>query len=195
MTRRLVPLALVIAAAALTAGCAPAAESTGTGTDDPAPAASVPSAGSEDGETRALVSPDCAAVEAAVTPYIEGLVPRDDNGADEYGTLCGWESPEGTIDLDDIRSVEVSISPDPAPPLSAAELEAVGLIPIPDAAVEAAGGIAYTAGMTVPVAGVIVTTVTLPDVELTVTGGQWADRPALDGPAAVDVAARLLGLR
>ncbi|WP_458133439.1 hypothetical protein [Microbacterium arborescens] len=198
MTRRLVPLVLVFAAAALTAGCTPAAEGTGAGTDGSTPAANAPSAPSaapEDEGTRAFASPDCTAVEAVVAPYIDGLVAREDNGSDEYGTLCGWEAPEGTIDLDDIRSVEVSISPDPAPPLSAAELETIGFTPIPDADVEAAGGIAYTAGTTVAVAGVIVTTVALPDVEVIVTGGQWADRPALDGPAAVDVAARLLGLR
>ncbi|MFS0712819.1 hypothetical protein ABC195_02970 [Microbacterium sp. 2P01SA-2] len=195
MTRRLAPLVLVFTAAALTAGCAPAAEGTSAGTDGSTPAANAPSAASEDGGTRAFASPDCAAVEAVVAPYIDGLVAREDNGSDEYGTLCGWEAPEGTIDLDDIRSVEVSISPDPAPPLSAADLETVGFTPIPDAAVEAAGGIAYTSGLTVPVAAVIVTTVTLPDVEVIVTGGQWADQPALDGPAAVDVAARLLGLR
>lgn len=126
--------------------------------------------------------------------YIDGLEPRDDNESDEYGAICGWESPEGTTDLADVRSVEVLISFESSDGLTADELTEAGLTPLPDAATESADGIAYTSGEETSVAAVIVTTVAMPEVEVIVTGGQWDGYPALDGPAAVTVARNILGL-
>ncbi|OII40170.1 hypothetical protein BIU99_05880 [Plantibacter sp. MMLR14_011] len=181
---------IVLALSACSGGSGPGGGSAGSAS----PAATVPaetsSGGSGDGSPLQV---DCAAVEAAVAPYIEGLVAREDNGADEYGTLCGWEAPEGTIDAADIRSVEVVVSPEPSEALSVDELAAAGLTPIPDATIEAAGGIAYSATVETGVAAVIVTTVVLPDTEVSVTGGQWAGHPSLDGPAAVAVVKALMG--
>ncbi len=66
---------------------------------------------------------------------------------------------------------------------------------ISDADIEGAGGIAYTLEQEIAVASVAVTTVTLPEVSVTVTGGRWGgDLPALDGPASVTVAKELIGI-
>ena len=77
---------------------------------------------------------------------------------------------------------------------SADQMGGSGLTVISDADIESAGGIAYTLEQEIAVAAVSVTTVSLPEVSVTVTGGRWADRPALDGPAAVAVAKELIGI-
>lgn len=136
----------------------------------------------------------CDDVAVAVAAYIDGLEPRDDNESDEYGALCGWEAPAGTTGLDAVRSVEVLVSFETSDGLTAEELTAAGLTPLPDAAIDSAGGIAYTAEAGTSVAAVIVTTVEMPEVEVIVTGGQWDGYPALDGPAAIAVARSILGL-
>lgn len=130
----------------------------------------------------------------AVAAYIDGLEPRADNESDEYGALCGWEAPEGATDLADVRSVEVLVSFETSDGLTAEELTAAGLTPLADAAIESAGGIAYTAEAGTSAAAVIVTTVAMPEVEVVVTGGQWDGYPALDGPAAIAAARTILGL-
>ena len=177
---------ILVATALMLAGCA-GGPPPSAGTSAPAPEPSQEPAPTVD-------SIDCAEVEAVVAPYIEGLVPREDNGSDEFGTLCGWEVPADARDLSDIRSVEVSISAEPGDVLTAEELGSVGLTALPDSAIESAGGVAYTSTIDVAVASVIVTTVALPTVEVTVTGGQWDGHPSLDGPAAVAVVKTLLGL-
>lgn len=185
MTRHTAPVTLTVAiVAALLAGCAagttPGGEaSSGAPTSESAPVASEVS---------------CDDVAVAVADYIDGLVPRDDNESDDYGALCGWEAPEGTTDLAAIRSVEVLVSFESSDGLSADDLTAAGLTPLPDAAIDAAGGIAYTTSVDATAAAVIVTTVAMPEVEVVVTGGQWAGYPALDGPAAIGVARSILGL-
>ena len=63
---------------------------------------------------------------------------------------------------------------------SAEQMGGSGLTVISDADIESAGGIAYTLEQEIAVAAVSVTTVSLPEVSVTVTGGRWADRPALE---------------
>lgn len=82
----------------------------------------------------------------AIAAYIDGLEPRADNESDAYGAIFGWETPEGATDLADVRSVEVLISFESSDVLTADELTDAGLTPLPDAAIESAGGIAYTWG-------------------------------------------------
>ena len=179
------PLILSAATVAgLLASCA-ASRPTETTPSDPAGSAS---------SAPTLEAVTCDDVAVAVAAYIDGLEPRDDNESDEYGALCGWETPEGTTDLAAVRSVEVLVSFETSDGLTADELTAAGLTPLPDAAIESAGGIAYTAEAGTAVAAIIVTTVALPEVEVTVTGGQWDGYPALDGPAAITVARSILGL-
>ena len=136
----------------------------------------------------------CEDVAPAVAPYIDGLTLRSSSGVDEYSIYCSWETPESATNLDEIRSVEIVLAPGTGTVPSAGDLETGGLELVPDAEIEAAGGIAYTMGEAVSVAAVSVTQVHLPDVEVSVTGGQWGDYPSLDAPTSVAVAKDLLDL-
>lgn len=138
----------------------------------------------------------CDDVAAHVAPFIEGLKLHEDSIVDEWGVYCTWESPEGITDLSQIASVEVMIEPTGTTELAADadDLERGGLLIIPDAAIERAGGVAYTMDVQTSVAAAATTSVDVPGVELTVTGGQWGDLPALDADAAIEVAKSLLSL-
>lgn len=136
----------------------------------------------------------CAEVAPLVAQYIEGLQEAESNSVGEYGVNCEWATPDDATDLRQVRSVEVLVGPGPGEVPAARDLESVGLVVLPDAGVEEAGGVAYTMDTMTSIIGVIVTTVTTPDVEVTIGGGQWDDVPALDGPAAVSVAKQLIGV-
>ncbi len=137
----------------------------------------------------------CDTVATHVAPYIEGLVPLETNAVDEYGAYCQWEAPEGIADLGDLASVEVSIVPSETSEVEDPDIiEQAGLTLIPDDALDAAGGIAYGLDGETAVAAVTVTSVRVPGINIDITGGQWGDRPALDGPAAVGVAKGILGI-
>ncbi|MCR8692335.1 hypothetical protein NWP13_07320 [Rhodococcus pyridinivorans] len=136
----------------------------------------------------------CDDVAPAVAPYIEGLSLRSSSGVDEYSVYCAWETPDTATNLDEIRSVEIVLAPGSGNVASASDLETGGLELLPDPDIEAAGGIAYTMGEAVSVAAVSVTQIQLPDVEVSITGGQWGDYPSLDAPTSVTVAKELLDL-
>ncbi|CAM2809864.1 Lipoprotein [Prescottella defluvii] len=136
----------------------------------------------------------CDDVAPAVAQYNEGLQESASNMVSEYGVICGWETPDGATDLGQIRTVEVVVEPWSGEVSAAGDLGAGGLVVVPDAGLEQAGGIAYTLNLSTSVAGVIVTTVETPDAKVTISGGKWDDVPALDGPAAVSVAKQLIGL-
>lgn len=136
----------------------------------------------------------CDDVAPAVAPYIEGLSLRSSSGVDEYSVYCAWEAPDSATNLDEIRSVEIVLAPGSGNVPAASDLETGGLELLPDADIEAAGGIAYTMGEAVSVAAVSVTQIQLPDVEVSITGGQWGDYPSLDAPTSVTVAKELLDL-
>ncbi|MGU3583233.1 hypothetical protein ACLBYD_08580 [Rhodococcus sp. C26F] len=136
----------------------------------------------------------CDDVAPAVAPYIEGLSLRSSSGVDEYSVYCAWETPDSATNLDEIRSVEIVLAPGSGNVPAASDLETGGLELLPDADIEAAGGIAYTMGEAVSVAAVSVTQIQLPDVEVSITGGQWGDYPSLDAPTSVTVAKELLDL-
>lgn len=135
----------------------------------------------------------CDQVAAAVEPYIQNLTLHQDSIVDEWGVYCNWEAPEGNTDFANIRNVEVLLEPDPLdkPDLDALS-EFIELQPIENGWVSGQGGVAYSVGTETAVAAVINTTVWLPDVEASITGGRWGDYPALDGPAAVEVVEALL---
>ena len=136
----------------------------------------------------------CADVAPAVAQYIAGLRESPSNAVDEYGVICNWETPDGATSLSEIRGVEVLIEPGTGEVPAVGDLEAGKLVVLPDAALEKAGGVAYTLPVSTAVAGVIVTTVETPDVKVSITGGQWDDMPSLDGPAAVSAAKQLIGV-
>ncbi len=176
---------------------------TGCAANEPAPAdpSAVPAPGAPDethvadGELAVLDS--CAAIEAVLAPYIEGLVPEAYNAQPftEWGGTCDWREPEDATDLLEIRTVGVAVSlqtGDTAETL--ADLARSGFFETVEAPeVERRGGIAHA--LTIDAgARIIVTTVQLPDVTVAVTGGAWESAAALDAPAAVEVAQRVLGL-
>ncbi|WP_156762015.1 hypothetical protein [Microbacterium karelineae] len=139
--------------------------------------------------------PDCDAVEPHVEPYVEGLEVVDGGDVGAYGVWCSWELPEDADvnNLGEIRSVEVSL--ESGNPEVIEEEYLVDLFDIiTDDSLERADGIAYTTTAESSVAGVIVTTVEIPYVEVSITGGQWGDHPSLDGAAALEVAKDLLGV-
>ena len=190
---RFVPVALLLAAAVSACGSGD--------TDMSAPEPAVPeTAASGDGASGASGSgvlarfTSCDDVAPAVAQYIEGLQEGASNMVSEYGVICEWETPDGATDLRQIRTVEVVVEPRSGEVSAAGDLGAGGLVVVPDAGLEQAGGIAYTLNMSTSVVGVIVTTVETPDVKVTISGGKWDDVPALDGPAAVSAAKELLGL-
>ena len=137
----------------------------------------------------------CDTVEAVVAPYIQNLVAMESNVVDEWGVSCQWEMAEGETDWANNRSVSVGISPEPLekPDLALLTDASDAITAVDDAWVAQQDGVAYTMTMETAVATAIVTTVWLPYAEITVTGGKWGDHPALDGPAAVQVAKALLG--
>lgn len=136
----------------------------------------------------------CEDVAPAVAQYIAGLQESPSNAVDEYGAICNWETPDGATSLSEIRGVEVLIEPGTGEVPAVSDLEAGKLVVLPDAALEKAGGVAYTLPVSTAVAGVIVTRVETPDVAVSITGGQWDDMPSLDGPAAVSAAKQLIGV-
>ncbi|MEE2033001.1 hypothetical protein [Rhodococcus chondri] len=136
----------------------------------------------------------CDDVEPAVAPYIDGLVANASNGVDEYSVHCLWETADTVTSLSEIRSVQVMIEPNSGEVLDAATIEAVGLEVVPDSTIEAAGGSAHTMSQEIAVAAATVTSVELPEVKVTISGGRWDNYPSLDADASVAVAKQLLGL-
>lgn len=136
----------------------------------------------------------CDQVAQAVAPYIENLVLTEGSTVDEWGVSCSWDMAEDETNWENNRSVKVGIAPPATEKPDLVQLaEFSDLIePLEEEWVSAMGGVAYTSTMEIAVASAIVTTVWLPEVEATVTGGAWEAYPALDGPAAVGVVAALL---
>lgn len=207
MTKNRVPTALttVLLAAALV-GCSGGGEQTAT--PEPAvsatePAAAEPAAdeapAADDasaGEPLAHLS-GCEDVEALVAPFVEGIELTPDSTVDEWGVSCSWETPQDATELAEIRSVSVSaVTQEPgavAPDVAAMRELMEEMTELEDPWLTERGGVAYSMTMDTAVAAVVVTTVWLPEVEVTVSGGQWAQHPALDGRASLEVTKQLLG--
>lgn len=137
----------------------------------------------------------CDQVADAVAPFIENLVPMEDNAVDEWGVTCSWEAAEDETDFANNRSVEVGIAPNesgtPMPDPSLVTAMDGGAL-IEDAWVSDNDGVAFSLTMGTAVAGVTATTVWFPGFQANITGGTWGDYPALDGPAAVQIVKTLL---
>lgn len=197
LMRRIIQATGTALALLLVTGCAGAGPESNTapevgGTDASSGSTSLPPADSLfslDGVT------SCAQVEAAVTPYIAGLVPNEANTVDEWGVSCSWETAEGELNPDNIRAVSVQLAPVEAeaekPDTSLIEKMDGGKV-LENSWVASNGGVAFSLSLGTAVAGAIATTVWVPGVEATVGGGQWAGVPALDGDAAVDVVRSLI---
>ena len=132
----------------------------------------------------------CDQVEAAVAPYIEGLVAADTNGVNEWGVECGWTTANPDENLAEMRSVQVSLTASQSvmdDEAKALMLE-MGMEEVTDAWVTENGGnvMVMRMGEGGPL-DIISTSVALPGVEAAITGGEWSNVPSLDGPAAAGV--------
>jgi len=132
--------------------------------------------------------PDCGAVAPALGDHLDGLEQDSGNGVSPYAVSCMWMSPGGE------RSVGVTLAAGTGVVSDATVLEAGGMEVLDDDAIDAAGGVAYALSYAAGEPGPVVTTVELPDVQVSVTGGHWADGTALGGAAAVRVVTDLLDL-
>lgn len=183
----------------LAATCAALLFLTGCGSDDDSTSAVGGSTGGDGSVTKGSVLDrvsSCDQVESVVAPYVSALVLSERSTVDEWGVSCDWEMAEGETDMANNRSVSVAIvdneEGDEAPDTSLVAKQE-GYAAVDDPWVADQGGVAYSYSLGTAVAGVIVTTIWLPHAEINITGGTWGDYPALDGPAAVGVAKKLLG--
>lgn len=134
--------------------------------------------------------PDCAAMGSLLGSAIDGL--ELNNESNEGGTVqCDWMSTTG----DYVNTVSVSVtSNNGAVDVPKKEdIAAIGSEYLPDAAVEARGGIAYGTKNTgdLRIFGVLVD---VPGIGVAVTSGALNEDPRLFGAPAVAVAKQLLGI-
>ena len=138
----------------------------------------------------------CDQIAAVVAPYIEGLeLDEEGSGPNDYGIGCYWVPPEDIDDFSMIRAIDIQLedAAGSAEPDLSLFLDMDGASVHEDPWLEEQGGVAYSLALGTSVAGATAITVWLPDVEVTIGGGQWGDYPALDGPAAIEVTRQLLG--
>lgn len=194
-----IAISLVVSAFVLT-GCSSAPTSpnepvSAPETTESAPTESTPAEPAADGLFRIDHITSCDQVAATVAPYIEGLVLQPSSTVDEWGVSCTWDMAEGETDWANNRSIDVSLTqfeeaetaPDPSYVTS---LEGGAIHE--DPWLTANGGVATSVTMGVSVAGAVAISVWVPGVEAHISGGQWGDFPALDGPAAISVVQALV---
>lgn len=134
--------------------------------------------------------PDCEAIGGALAPYTEGLVPAESNVVSSQRVHCTWDV-EGEVPPSGITTVEVVIEPETVTSATAAK---TGLVTLPDPQIEAAGGFAHSMPINMAGTAVTATGVELPQASVSITVGGRDTEAVLDGPGAVAVAKRLLGI-
>lgn len=204
--------ALAIAGCAAGSGTAPspsisASGAVGGGTGAPSDGATDPGDGDGDGgenggggnapsvPTMGLADvlaryPDCGAMGSLLRSAIDGL--ELNNESNEDGTVqCDWMSTTG--DYVNTVSIAVSTNNGAVDVPKKEDIAAIGSEYLPDAAVEARGGIAYgtkNAG-DLRIFGVLVD---IPGVGVAITSGALNEDPRIFGAPAVAVAKQLLGI-
>lgn len=138
----------------------------------------------------------CADAEAAMGPYIEGLVQMEGNIVDEWGVSCTWTMAEGETDWANAREVSLGIVPleggEAKPDVEGLQEFLPGTTEISSDWVAAQGGVAFESRIGTDTIGAITSTVWTPEFELSIGGGAWEGFQTLDGNAAVQVAQQLL---
>lgn len=134
--------------------------------------------------------PNCDAIGDTLAAYTEGLAPAPGNVVSSQRVHCAW-GVEGEAPPSGIDTVEVVIKPDTVTSATAAK---TGLVTIPDAEVEAAGGFAHSMPINMTGTAVTATGVELPQASVSITVGGRDAESVLDGPGAVAVAKQILGL-
>lgn len=186
-------LAPVIGLLALAlAGCAAAAPADSPGDADAAPS-TAPDSTTSVSEFDVVTS--CDGIAAIVAPYVEGLELVSDEAFNEWGGGCTWQEPDTATDLLEVRSVEVLVSLQTGDTREGlAELATSDMLNIVDApAVAEVGGIAHSLSFDTGVA-VSVTSVLVPDVSVTVSGGKWGASGGISEADALVIAQRVLGI-
>ena len=135
----------------------------------------------------------CDQLEPMLNTWVDGLVPYETNTAEPATVHCGWSSPPDEVDLDSVRSVEVTLNETSERP-DYSMLESMdGFERISDPWVTEHDGEAFSLTVDIGLSAVIGTTIWVPGVEVSVAGGRWADLPELDGAAGAKVAKQILG--
>lgn len=134
----------------------------------------------------------CDDIEPFVGTWIDGLEQYEWNTASDTEVVCGWSNPPETVTPETARSVEVKLSqiserPDFSPLESMQGFEWVS-----DEWVTKNDGEAFTMTVDIDISAVIGTTIWVPGVEVTVSGGRWANLPELDGAASLKIAKEIL---
>lgn len=135
--------------------------------------------------------PSCAAIGALVSAQIEGMELVDD-AVDSESVRCMWKSPTNADVIASFgATVDANMGADDVPTKDIIELS--GLEYVPDAGLEAAGGIANL-GRAVGDLRSLTTVTNVPGVYVTLTQTKLGVDPDFGGTPAVAVAKQLLGI-
>lgn len=134
--------------------------------------------------------PTCDTVGGILERYIDGLALAPGGIVSTQRVHCSWEAREGEPPTG-IRSVEVVVEPETVTPADAAK---TGLVVLPDAGIEAAGGFAHSMPISMAGTAFTATGVELPQASVSITVGGRDPGTVLDPAGGVAVAKQLLGL-
>lgn len=134
----------------------------------------------------------CADVEPFLTAWIADLEPYDWNSASDAEVVCGWSNPPEEVTPETARSVEVKLSQVSERPDFSMLESMQGFAWVDDAWVSENDGAAFTMTVDLDISAVIGSTIWVPGVEVTVSGGRWANLPELDGAASLEIAKQIL---
>lgn len=186
------PTFALTVAALLLAGCSENAEPIATA-GGPTPGGSPQKqVASESGTFSIRDVTTCDQVEPFVAQWLGGLVPSDISFIDESTVHCAWTSPPGEADLNEARTIEIELVASPERPDYSLLTGMKGYEGISDSWVDTRGGQAFALTIDIGLSVAIGTTVWVPGVEATVSGGKWANVPPLDAAAGLEVAKAIL---
>lgn len=189
----MVPAFGLAISALLLAGCSENAEPTATAGDStPGGSTQQQQVASESGKFGIGHITACDQVEPFVAQWLGGLVPSDISFIDESTVHCAWASPPGEANLNEARTIEVELVASPERPDYSLLTGMKGYEGISDSWVDAQGGQAFALTIDIGLSVAIGTTVWVPGVEATVSGGKWANVPPLDAAAGLEVAKAIL---
>lgn len=136
----------------------------------------------------------CEQLEPFLAPWADGLTAYDWNTISTQEIHCGWDNSADNVTPEDARTVEVNLVRQPELPDYSLLEKMNGYEGIEDDWVSENGGKAFTITIDIGISAAIGTTIWVPGVEITVSGGRWANLPELDGPAGIGVAKNILTL-
>ena len=194
MRKRLV-LGLAAGAALLLGGCASTAAEE-PATDAPAAQEEQPqdaqkSDTAQPGEFSFAEITSCDQVQPYVATWTGGMVVSDITSVSATEVHCAWMTPPETP-VEDARSVEVLFKQAPERPDYSVLAEMTGYESLSDAWVAEQGGEAFALTIDIGLSAIIGTTVWVPGVELSISGGKWAGLPDLDATAGLEIAQQIL---